>query len=197
MFYTHYKFKSSGVALTGVADFVSSSTGTEFIKDTGDVFIKQADGTLKRTGAVTSDKSVNIATDTNLETWADALPVEGNYDITTTVVQNGLPIGQWYITFTRLSSDAVANLYHRLEAVSIDGTLKYENIQNNNVWSGWLEITKAAVGGGTDHIFYENDIHVTTNYAITTGKNAISAGPITVDNGVVVTIPTGSTWSIT
>jgi len=53
-----------------------------------------------------------------------------------------------------------------------------------------------ATGGGSDQIFWENDITVTTNYTITTGKNAMSAGPITVANGVTVTVPSGSTWTV-
>jgi len=53
------------------------------------------------------------------------------------------------------------------------------------------------VGAGSDKVFYENDQNVTTNYTITTGKNAMSAGPITLDPGVTVTIPSGSEWSIT
>lgn len=53
-----------------------------------------------------------------------------------------------------------------------------------------------AVGGGTDKAFYENDITITTNYTITTNKNAMSAGPITVNSGVTVTVPSGSVWTI-
>jgi len=34
------------------------------------------------------------------------------------------------------------------------------------------------------------------NYTITSGKNAMSAGPITIDTGVAVTVPTGSVWTI-
>ena len=52
------------------------------------------------------------------------------------------------------------------------------------------------MGGGTDKIFYENDITMTTDYTITSGKNAMSAGPITVNPGVVLTIPAGSTYTI-
>lgn len=52
------------------------------------------------------------------------------------------------------------------------------------------------VGGGSDHIFYENGTNVTTNYTITSGKNAMSAGPVTINNGVVVTIPTSSVWTV-
>ena len=53
-----------------------------------------------------------------------------------------------------------------------------------------------ATGGGVDDVFYENATTVTTNYTITTGKNAMSAGPIEITDGVTVTIPDGSTWSI-
>ena len=57
-------------------------------------------------------------------------------------------------------------------------------------------ISAGATGGSTDQVFYENDQVVTTNYTISTNKNAMTAGPITVNSGVTVTIPTGSEWSI-
>jgi hypothetical protein len=53
-----------------------------------------------------------------------------------------------------------------------------------------------ATGGGTDEVFYENDQAVTTSYTITTGKNAMTAGPIAINSGVVVTVPSGSDWII-
>jgi hypothetical protein len=56
--------------------------------------------------------------------------------------------------------------------------------------------TGGAAGGGTDKVFYENDSIVTTNYSITAGKNALSAGPITINNGVAINIPTGSSWGV-
>ena len=52
------------------------------------------------------------------------------------------------------------------------------------------------VGTGTDRVFYENDLSVAQNYTITSGKNAMSAGPITLAGSVVVTIPSGSTWTV-
>lgn len=45
-------------------------------------------------------------------------------------------------------------------------------------------------------IFYENDQSVTADYTITTNKNAMSAGPITIGSGVTVTVPSGSAWAI-
>ena len=53
-----------------------------------------------------------------------------------------------------------------------------------------------ATGGGTDDVFYENGQTVTTNYTLTTNKNAMSAGPIVIDSGVTVTVPSGSVWVI-
>jgi hypothetical protein len=53
-----------------------------------------------------------------------------------------------------------------------------------------------ATGAGTDRTFYENDQSVNTSYTITTNKNAMSAGPITISSGVSVTVPSGSTWTI-
>jgi hypothetical protein len=61
---------------------------------------------------------------------------------------------------------------------------------------GLTGISAGATGGSTDQVFYENDQEVTTNYTISTNKNAMTAGPITVNAGVTVTIPTGSEWSI-
>ena len=57
-------------------------------------------------------------------------------------------------------------------------------------------VSAGATGGGSDEIFYENDKTVTADYSITSGKNAMSAGPITIDDGVTVTVPSGSTYTI-
>ncbi len=43
---------------------------------------------------------------------------------------------------------------------------------------------------------YENAQTITANYTITTNYNALSAGPITINTGITVTIPTGSNWVV-
>ena len=48
-----------------------------------------------------------------------------------------------------------------------------------------------ATGGGNDEVFFESDTNVTTNYTITSGKNAHTVSPI-VNAGVTVTVPSGS-----
>ena len=57
-------------------------------------------------------------------------------------------------------------------------------------------ISAGATGGGSDEVFYENDHAVTTNYTITNGKNAMAAGPITINSGVTVTVGSGETLTI-
>jgi hypothetical protein len=57
-----------------------------------------------------------------------------------------------------------------------------------------LEINQNAIS--FNGVFWENGQTVSTNYTITTNRNAVSAGPITVSNSVVVTVPNGSVWTI-
>jgi hypothetical protein len=45
-------------------------------------------------------------------------------------------------------------------------------------------------------LFEENANAVTANYTLTTGFNASSTGPITINNGITVTIPSGQAWAI-
>ena len=62
--------------------------------------------------------------------------------------------------------------------------------------SAWGSVGGGATGGGSDEIFVENGQTVTTNYTITTNKNAMSVGPISVNSGITVTIPSGSNWVV-
>lgn len=43
---------------------------------------------------------------------------------------------------------------------------------------------------------YENAQTITVDYTISNGRNAMSAGPITVNTGVTVTVGTGETWTV-
>ena len=47
-----------------------------------------------------------------------------------------------------------------------------------------------------DGCIYENSQTISNNYTISTNKNAMSAGPITVASGATLTIPSGSTYTI-
>ena len=62
--------------------------------------------------------------------------------------------------------------------------------------TAWLPVGGGATGAGGDQVFLENGQTVTTSYTLSTGKNAVSAGPITINSGVVVTVPSGATWVV-
>ena len=55
----------------------------------------------------------------------------------------------------------------------------------------------APVGGSSSNkVFFENDKVVSVNYQITSTKNAMTAGPISINAGIGVTVPSGCSWTI-
>jgi hypothetical protein len=71
-------------------------------------------------------------------------------------------------------------------------TSQFEGYQGG----AWGQLGGGATGGGADEVFVENGVTVTTNYTLSTNKNAESVGPITVNAGIAVTIPSGQRWVI-
>ena len=67
------------------------------------------------------------------------------------------------------------------------------NVLTSNGTSWVSSPASGAVANGT---MYENSLTISSNYTITTNKNAFSVGPITVNSGVVVTVPSGSRWLV-
>jgi hypothetical protein len=51
-----------------------------------------------------------------------------------------------------------------------------------------------AVIGGQGYV--ENSYNITTSSTVTDGSNAISVGPLTINSGVSVTVPSGSRWVV-
>jgi hypothetical protein len=86
-----------------------------------------------------------------------------------------------------------------LRPTPVTGQIRYNS--TNNLFEGygasaWGSLGGGATGGAGNQIFFENDQTVTTNYTIPSTKNAMSAGPITIDAGISVTISTGANWVI-
>lgn len=68
-------------------------------------------------------------------------------------------------------------------------------------WSGsdFVKIaggSGGATGGGADQIFFNNGQTVTVDYSIPSGKNSGTFGPVSIDSGITVTVPAGSTWTV-
>lgn len=81
----------------------------------------------------------------------------------------------------------------------IVGMIRYNNTTNafeGYGQSGWAGIGGGATGAGGDEVFILNSQTITTSYAIPSGRNASSTGPLTVNGSVTITIPSGSRWVI-
>ena len=71
-----------------------------------------------------------------------------------------------------------------------NSTLNQFEGYNNGAW-GAIGGGAGATGGGTDEVFFESDQAVTTNYTLSSGKNAHTVSPI-INSGVTVTVPAGA-----
>jgi hypothetical protein len=60
----------------------------------------------------------------------------------------------------------------------------------------WGQIGGGATGNGGDQVFVENGQTVTASYEFPAGKNASSVGPITINSGVSVIVPSASRWVV-
>jgi len=62
--------------------------------------------------------------------------------------------------------------------------------------STWGSLGGGATGSSGDEVFVQNDQVVTADYTIPSNKNAMTAGPIDIENGVTVTVSDGSRWVV-
>ena len=125
-------------------------------------------------------------TPSNLRTMLNV--ADGATNVTNT---NQLTNGAGYVTSSIINSLNASNLSSgTIPDARFPATLPA--IDGSNLTG----ISAGATGGGSDEIFYENGQNVTTSYTITNGKNAMAAGPITIDSGAVVTVGVNETLTI-
>ena len=114
-------------------------------------------------------------------TYTLTLPVDIQNGYFLTTDANGQT--SWTNSAANLTSIPAANLTGTLPA--IDG-------------SNLTGLQAGATGGnsGANAVFWENQQTVTHNYSISANRNAGSFGPITINSGVTVTVPSTSNWTI-
>lgn len=134
--------------------------------------------TISTITRVTTTATLTTATNHNLTsgtfvTVSGAVPVEYNGTFSITVV------------------DAVSFTYTMLATPSGSASTVGSYLVGK-----WSQIGGGATGNGGDQVFVENSQVVTASYQIPTGKNASTVSPITINGGVVVTVPSGSRWVV-
>jgi len=84
--------------------------------------------------------------------------------------------------------------------VDTDSTKQWVQVKANSglaaSFDTRLSTVEAEVATGGSGVIKLNPQILSTSYTIPSGWNGMSAGPITIADGVVVTIPAGSAWSI-
>jgi hypothetical protein len=133
-------------------------------------------GTPTAPTAAPGTSTTQLAT-TEFVTAADNLKVSKDSDTGAAL----LPMG----TTAQRPADGASKLRFNTDLAKFEG-------HNGTAWGS----LGGATGGGNDAVFYVNGQTVTANYTIPSGQNAMSAGPITIADGVTVSISDGSVWSV-
>ena len=179
---------SSAWANTTLTDIAASLTGSVAADGQTPVTGNISMGNNKLTGlgvGTTSGDSVEFS-------QLAALLVSPTITGDLTVTGNGTFQGTGYVLVAKGTTA-------QRPASPVAGEMRYNTDTNqfegyaNGVWG---QLGGGATGAGGDQVFVENGVTVTASYTLTTGKNAESVGPITINSGKTVSIPSGQRWVI-
>ena len=138
----------------------------------------------------------NAATATTLATARNIAGVSFDGSANISLNNNAITNGAGYITSSGTSAGFSAGNASNLNSGTVATARLGSGTANSSSYlrgdGSWATIS----AGAEDGIFWENDQAVSSNYTITNGKNAMSAGPITINSGVTVTVGSGENWTI-
>lgn len=151
--------------------------------------------------------SANLAAAVTNETGSGSLVFGTSPSLTTPTIAGGALSGNFSgtpsftgnVTFSSTGAIKVPASTTGNRPAAITGMIRFNtdySLFEGYNGASWASIGAGATGGGANQVFFENDQTVSVDYTITSGKNAMSAGEITINSGVTVTVPTGSTWVI-
>jgi hypothetical protein len=173
--------------ITGTLTTSAVVAGTNV--STGTTIVAQLTGTTGGVGTYTVNKSQTVAS-TTITAYNGLITL--NFGTTYAgmwiVINNTTGYSAVYAQTSASGSQGVYLSQGIASLIFSDGTNVYFADSRNT--------TTAAVGGGSDQIFYLNGQTITTDYNIATDQNAMSAGPITIQTGATVTISPPTVWTI-
>ncbi len=195
--------ETDSLTITGVADFTSATiTGLDLLP------------------SQTGNSGKYLTTNGTTTSWAtvEALPLQtgnsGKYLTTNGTVASWNTIPQTSYTADAPASPTLGQLWVESDVdsttISAGSIIQYQSIAPTSPTTGsmWFDsVTNTlkvyqtstwnpvgAQNNGYAYVYNTNGIN--ENWTIPSGYNAMSAGPITIANGVTVTIPNGSSWAV-
>ena len=193
---TANSFKGDGSSLTGIdATALKDTSGNVKIQANASGAVHSGISTFNEIKLSDTNKIV-FGTDSDLEIFHSS---GANY-IKTTSAQN-LVFGTNITNRIILQSDGhLRPVVDSTYDLGLTGT-RFRNIYADTYYGDGANLTNlpagAPVGGAsTNTVFFENDKEVAVNYQITSTKNAMTAGPISINAGIAVTGPSGCSWTI-
>ena len=184
---TANSFKGDGSSLTGI--------DATALKDTaGNVKIQaQASGAIHSGISTFSNLSIF---DTNSGTLKLKRSNTNNEEAHIGYFSSGLHIETRENTNIELKSNTQTKLLINPAGAVVTGVLTATSFSGDGSSLSNLPAGAPVGGASTNTVFFENDKAVAVNYQVTSGKNAMSAGPISINAGIAVTVPTGCSWTI-
>ena len=193
---TANSFKGDGSSLTGIdATALKDTGGNVKIQANASGAVHSGISTFNEIKLSDTNKVV-FGTDSDLEIFHSS---GANY-IKTTSAQN-LVFGTNVTNRIILQSDGhLRPVVDSTYDLGLTGT-RFRNIYADTYYGDGANLTNlpasAPVGGAsTNSVFFENDKEVAVNYQITSTKNAMTAGPVAINAGIAVTVPSGCAWTI-
>lgn len=171
---------ANNLGQASAATIADNTVGTAALVDSVVTTAKIANSAVT-TAKLANNLTLASPTHTGTTTMA-AVSISGNFDNTSTGYLD-LPTGT---TAQRPVSPNAGMIRYNTDISQFEG---YSG-------SSWQPIGGGAFGGGSDRVFIENDGTINSSYTLSNNRNAISAGPVTIQTGVTVTIPSGQNWVI-
>ena len=160
--------------------------------------ITATDTELNYVGGVTSaiqtqiDAKTTNATHSGEVTGATALTIADNVVDEANLKVSNAPTNGYFLSAQ--SGDTGGMTWAEVDALPSQTGNAGKYLTTDATNASWATLDTDA--NTTTKGLYEHAHTIASNYSITSGNNALSAGAVTINSGVSVTVPSGSTWVI-
>ena len=170
------------------ADKLANSINTEIAANTAKTGI-----TTSQANAITANTAkVTNATHSGEVTGATALTISDNVVDEANLKVSNTPTNGYFLSAQ--SGNTGGMTWAEVDALPSQSGNSGKYLTTNGSAASWAVLDTDA--NTTTKGLYEHAHTIAANYSITSGNNAMTAGPITINSSVSVTIPSGSTWVI-